>query len=93
MHEHNVIINNIAPEGSVCGICNQPAKWQMYCDECGYILRFFCDKHAYLSQGDAKLESQVKKAYKNQTKPKEAKQIKAAKDEWQKYLEEVNFYK
>ena len=59
----------------------------MYCKDCGHILRFYCDEHAYLSQGDEKLEKQVKKAFKRQEQPKMEKQIKEAKKEWQSYLE------
>ena len=71
MHSHSIMISNIAPAGSVCEICGKPAPWQMYCKDCGYILRFYCDEHAYLSQGDQELEKRVKKA----------------KDEWQTYIE------
>lgn len=87
MHGHSVVIDKIAPEGINCEICGKPAKWQMYCNDCGHILRFYCDEHAYLSQGDLKLEKQVKKAYNSQEKPKMEKQIQMAKAEWNMYLE------
>lgn len=56
MHNHNVFINIIAPEGATCEICGKPAPWQMYCKDCGHILKLYCDEHAYLSQGNEKLE-------------------------------------
>lgn len=70
MHGHNVVIDKIAPEGSNCEICGKPAMWQMYCKDCGHILRFYCDEHAYISQCDEKFEKKIKIAY----------------SEWQKYL-------
>ncbi len=88
MHDHSIRISNIAPEESVCEICGKPAPWQMYCQDCGHILRFYCDEHAYLSQGDEKLEKQVKKAYKKNEQPKIEKKIKTAKEEWQTYIRE-----
>lgn len=86
MSGHSIFINHIAPEGSTCYICGKPASWQMYCRDCGHILRFYCDEHAYLSQGDEKLEKQIKKEYIKQVVPKNEKQIKKAREEWQIYL-------
>ena len=89
MHSHNVVIDKIAPEGSSCEMCGKPAKWQMYCMECGHILRFYCDEHAFLSQGDEKLEKQVKKTFIKKIQPKKEKDIVKAKAEWQAYLTNV----
>lgn len=86
MHYHNIRISNIALEGSICEICGKPAPWQMYCQDCGHILRFYCDEHAYLGQGDEKLEKQVKKAYINKKPVKMEMQNKKARDEWNAYL-------
>lgn len=86
MHSHSIMISNIAPDGSLCEICGKHAPWQMYCKDCGHILRFYCDEHACLSQGDKKLEKQVKKAFKNQEIPKIEKRIKKAREEWLAYL-------
>lgn len=58
----------------------------MYCQDYGHILRFYCDEHAYLSQGTQNLEKQVKKAYSNQEPIKMEKQNKKAKEEWQASL-------
>jgi hypothetical protein len=52
----------------------------MYCKDCGYVLRFYCDEHAYLSQGDEILEKQVKKAYKNNKSLKIGEEIQMAKE-------------
>jgi hypothetical protein len=86
MDSHSIVINNIAPEGSLCGICGKPAPWQMYCQDCGHVLRFYCDEHAFLSQGDEKLEKQVKKALMKKVVPKNEMEIKKAKDEWEIYI-------
>lgn len=82
MNGHNIVISNIAPEDSICKICGKPAPWQMYCQDCGSVIRFYCDEHAYLSQGDEKLEKQVKKAYKNKESSKTEKRINKARKEW-----------
>jgi uncharacterized protein YecT (DUF1311 family) len=92
MQDHRVVINKIAPEGSICEICGKPAPWQMYCQDCGHVLRFYCDEHAYLSQGDEKLEKQVKKAQKDQAKPKMEKKLKKAQEEWQSYHNKIGYH-
>lgn len=89
MHSHSILISNIAPDGSVCEICGKHAPWQMYCKDCGHILRFYCDEHAYLSQGDEKLDKEVKRAYKKKVPPKMDKQIEEAKREWQNYINNI----
>lgn len=81
-----IVIDHIAQEGSFCEICGKPAHWQMYCQDCGNILRFYCDEHAYLSHGDEKLERQVKKAYKSNKPLKLGKETQKAMDEWQLYV-------
>lgn len=86
MQGHNIVINNIAPAGSVCKICGNPAPWQMYCTDCGHILRFYCDEHAYLSQGDEKLEKKVIKAYNKKEFTDLDNTVKKAKQEWGNYL-------
>ncbi|BAI61472.1 hypothetical protein MCP_1400 [Methanocella paludicola SANAE] len=86
MHGHSIFINNDAPDGSICEICSKPAPWKMYCKDCGHVLRYFCDEHAYLSQGDEKLERQVKKSYKNNKPLKIGRELQTAMDEWQSYV-------
>jgi predicted amidophosphoribosyltransferase len=84
MDTHSIVINNIAPEGSVCEICGRPAPWQMYCKDCGHVLRFYCDEHAFLSQGNEMLEKQVKNAkYKKSLKT--IKQLEEAQIKWKNY--------
>ena len=89
MHEHNIVIEDIAPKDSSCEICSKPAKWQMYCEDCKEIIRFYCDDHAYLSQSKPNVKKQVKKAYIRQEPPKMEKQIKKAQNKWQEYLKHL----
>ena len=86
MHGHSIFINDDAPEDSICEICGKPAPWKMYCNDCGHVLRYFCDEHAYLGQGDEKLERQVKKAYTSNKPLKLGKELQKAMDEWQIYV-------
>jgi predicted amidophosphoribosyltransferase len=86
MHSHSILISDIAPEDSICDICGNSAPWQMYCKDCGHILSFYCDDHAYLSQGDSKLEKHVKRAYRGIEPLRMEQQINKAKDEWQSFL-------
>lgn len=86
MHGHNIMISNIVPEGSIYKICGKPAPWQMYCKDCGHILRFYCDEHAYLSQGTEKIDKHVTKAYIERKPLKMEKEIQEAKDEWEAFL-------
>lgn len=86
MNGHSIFINNDAPNGSKCEICGNPAPWQMYCKDCGHVLRFYCDEHAYLSQGNEKLENHIIKAYNRREQPKFSKQIEKAKLEWQEFI-------
>lgn len=89
MDGHSIVINKIAPEGSICEICGKPAPWQMYCKDCDHILRFYCDEHAYLSQGNIKLENAVKKADTQDKLKKIENQIKNAQNEWQAILKNI----
>jgi hypothetical protein len=82
----SIVVSKIAPEGSVCEICGNPAPWQMYCKDCGHILRFYCGEHAYLSQGDIKLEMLIKTTYYNKPPLNTEKDIENAKKEWRMYL-------
>lgn len=83
----SIVIAHIAPDGSICEICGKPAPWQMYCEDCGHILNFYCDEHAYISQGTEKLHKHIKKAYKKNVPPKMVDEINEAKAEWEEYLE------
>jgi hypothetical protein len=84
--ECNIVIAHIAPDGSVCEICGKPAPWQMYCKDCGHIIRFYCDDHAYLSQGNKELENVVKRMENNTITKKVEIAIKKAKEKWTEYL-------
>ena len=86
MAEHSIVISKNAPEGSDCEVCGKPANWQMYCQDCGHILRFYCDEHAFLSQADEKLEKQVKKLGNKVHTPEYEKKVKIAQDRWKLYI-------
>ncbi len=86
MHNHTIIINDNAPEGSICDVCGSSAPWQMYCKDCGHVAGFYCDEHAYLSQGDKNLEKHVKRAYRGIEPLRLENLITKAKHDWQVYL-------